>query len=219
MQVILHKGDLPSQLKLTANFEYDEPMLLSAIAAGDENAFRCIYQHWHIRIHAQVLSLIKSPQLAEDLVQEIFIKVWEARDQLDNVQNFGGYLFTISRNHTINALKSAARSQSVLGEILKHAPQPGFDDEILARDYARFIQGVLDTLPPRTRDIYHKCKEQGWSYEEVARELGVSGNAVKRHVVNSIKALREAAGKDLGITHGRYFTLLFLLVSLLSLSC
>jgi RNA polymerase sigma-70 factor (family 1) len=203
-------------MKLTANHAYDESQLLPQMAAGDENAFRSIYQNWYARIHAYVLSLVKSPQLAEDLIQEIFIKVWETRDQMGGVQNFGAFLFAISRNHAINALKSAARSQSLLGELLKHVPQQRFDDEIIARDYERFIQRVLDSLPVRTRDIYYKCKEQGRTYEEVARELGVSGNAVKRHVINSIKALREAASKDLGITSERFFLFVFLLVSLLA---
>jgi RNA polymerase sigma-70 factor (family 1) len=210
MQVVFLKGDPLCQVNLTAYNEYDEPKLLSDMAAGGQNAFRSIYQHYHARINAYILSLVKSPQLAEDLLQEVFIKVWEARDQLGDVQNFGAWLFSVARNHTINALRSAARSQSVLGEILKHAAQPRFDDEILARDYARFIQRVLDSLPSRTRDIYRKCKEQGRTYEEVARELGVSGNAVKRHVINSIKALREAARKDLGITPGRFFLLALL---------
>jgi RNA polymerase sigma-70 factor (family 1) len=210
MQVGFLKDDPLCHVKLDAYKEYDEPKLLSDMSAGGQNAFRSIYQHYHARINAYVLGLVKSPQLAEDLLQEIFIKVWEARDQLGAVQNFGAWLFSVARNHSINALKSASRSQSALGEILKHAPQPRFDDEILARDYARFIQRVLDSLPLRTRDIYHKCKEQGRTYEEVARELGVSGNAVKRHVINSIKALREAAGKDLGITPGKLFVLILL---------
>ncbi len=213
--MVLHKGDPLCQVNLTANFEYNEPQLLSDTAAGDQRAFQRLYQHWHTQIHGYVLNVVKSPALAEDLVQEIFIKVWEGRDQMGGVGNFGGYLFAVARNHTINVLKSAARSQSVLGEILKHAPSPRFDDEILARDYERFIQRVLDTLPERTRTIYYQCKEQGRTYQEVGLELGVSGNAVKRHVVKSIKALREAAGKDLGITPGRFYFLLFLLASLL----
>jgi len=170
------------------------------MAAGRENAFESLYQHYHIKIHHYILSLVKSPQLAEDLKQEVFLKLWEARGQLPEVTNFGAFLFTIARNHTINILKSATRSRAVLSEILRHSPPPLFDSEILSRDYDRFIQKILQTLPPRTREIFHKCKEQGRTYEEVARELGISGNAVKRHMINSIKVLREAATKDLGLS-------------------
>ena len=185
---------------LTADNQYNESKLLSQIAAGEETAFEALYQHYHPRIYPYILSIVKSPQLAEDLQQEVFLKIWELRDQLGKVKNFGAFLFTITRNHSINVLKSTARSHTVMSEILKHSPEPEFDNEILSRDYDRFLQKVLLSLPPRTRDIYRQCKEQGRSYEEVARELGISGNAVKRHMVNSIKVLRKAATKDLGIS-------------------
>jgi RNA polymerase sigma-70 factor (family 1) len=185
---------------LTADNQYNENELLSRMAAGQEDAFERIYQYYNRKIYYYILSVVKFPQLAEDLQQEVFLKLWEGRSQLHEVKHFSAFLFTIARNHSINVLKSAARSHTALGEIIKHAPEPAFDDEILSRDYERFIQKVLLSLPPRTRDIYRKCKEQGRSYSEVARELGISGNAVKRHMINSIKVLRQAATKDLGIS-------------------
>jgi RNA polymerase sigma-70 factor (family 1) len=182
------------------------------MAAGHEAAFECIYQYYHPKIYSYILSLVKSPQLAEDLQQEVFLKIWEARDKLPEIKTFGPYLFSVARNHTINVLRSVTRSQIVLSEILRHSAEPCAGDEILDRDYDRFIQKVLLSLPPRTREIYRKCKEQGRTYEEVARELGISGNAVKRHMINSIKVLREATTKDLGLSRN-LLILLFLALS------
>lgn len=184
------------------------------MAAGYENAFESIYQFYHRKIYHYILSVVKSPQLAEDLQQEVFLKIWEARDQLPEVKDFASFLFFVARNHTINVMKSVARSQSLMNEIVRHSGSPVLDDEITSRDYDRFIQKVVLSLPPRTREIYRKCKEQGRTYDEVARELGISGNAVKRHIVNSIKVLREAAAKDLGIPRN----LFLLLSSLVALS-
>jgi RNA polymerase sigma-70 factor (family 1) len=184
------------------------------MAAGQEDAFERIYQYYNRKIYYYILSVVKSPPLAEDLQQEVFLKLWEGRDGLREVKSFGPFLFTIARNHTINVLKSAARSQTALGEIIRHASGPGFDDEILSRDYERFIQKVLLSLPHRTRDIYRKCKEQGRTYEEVAHELGISGNAVKRHMINSIKVLRQAATKDLGISRDMTILLFIFLAAL-----
>jgi len=182
------------------------------MAAGHEAAFECIYQYYQPKIYSYILSLVKSPQLAEDLQQEVFLKIWEARDKLHEIKTFGPWLFSVAHNHTINVLRSVTRSQIVLSEILRHSPELSADNEILDRDYDRFIQKVLSSLPPRTREIYRKCKEQGLTYEEVARELGISGNAVKRHMINSIKVLREATTKDLGLSRN-LLTLLFLLLS------
>ena len=182
------------------------------MAAGHEAAFECIYQYYHPKIYSYILSLVKSPQLAEDLQQEVFLKIWEARDKLQEIKAFGPWLFSVARNHTINVMKSVTRSQIVMSEILRHSAVPNSDDGILDRDYDRFIQKILSSLPPRTREIYRKCKEQGRTYEEVARELGISGNAVKRHMINSIKVLREATTKDLGLAPN-ILLFLFLAVS------
>ena len=195
---------------MTAATHYNEAELIGKLAEGRENAFESIYQHYNRKIYYYILSLVKSPQLAEDLVQEVFLKIWEGRDQVQGLRSFDAWLFTIARNHTINVLRSAARSKTVIGEILKHAAPAGFDDEILDRDYERFIQKILRSLPPRTREIYRKCKEMGRTYEEVAHELGISGNAVKRHMINSIKVLRQAT-KDLGISKDLTMFILLLL--------
>jgi RNA polymerase sigma-70 factor (family 1) len=199
---------------LFANNQYDEKVLLAEMALGDTAAFGQIYQHYHPKIHHYILLLVKSPPLAQDLLQEVFVRLWEARGQLDGVKAFGPYLFCMARNHTINAMKAIARSKVAIGEVLRHYPEPACDDGILERDYGRFIQKVLQSLPPRTREIYRKCREEGKTYDEVARELGISGNAVKRHMVNSIRILREAAEKGLGIST----RLLLVLLSLIGLS-
>jgi RNA polymerase sigma-70 factor (family 1) len=182
---------------MDGNKQYEENRLLQEMAAGDQCAFEEIYQHYHSNLYHYILRIVKSPPLAEDLKQEVFVKVWEIRQQLPEVRAFGSFLFSIARNHTINMLKSLSRTSAGMGEILRYFPEPGYDDEILSRDYARYVQKVLQSLPERTREIYRKCREQGKTYDEVAGELGISKNAVKRHMVNSLRMLKDSAGRDL----------------------
>ena len=186
-------------LDMTADYQYDERKLLSEMAAEDTHAFEGIYEHYRVGIYQYIVKVVKSPQLAEDVQQEVFIKLWEIRSKLPEVKNFPSFLFTIARNHTINLMRSIARSNLALGDLLRNAPEPTADSEILHRDYERFIDKTLQSLPARTREIYLKCKGQGRSYEEVAQELGISNSAIKRHVVNSIKKLKEAAHNELGL--------------------
>jgi RNA polymerase sigma-70 factor (family 1) len=181
---------------------YNEKKLLGRIATGDAEAFEQVYQYYQPKLYAYILHVVKSPAFAQDLQQEVFVKIWEVRDRLPGVRTFGAWLFFIARNHTINAMKAAARSSTAMGEVLRHYPEPGYDDAILDRDYERYIHQVLQSLPERTREIYRRCREQGKTYEEVGRELGISGNAVKRHMVNSIRVLQEAARKGLGLSPG-----------------
>ena len=195
--------------------QYDEKSLLLAMAEGDEGAFERIYQHYQSNIYNYVLKVVKSRQLAEDLQQEIFVKIWERRASLPKVRSFDSFLFTVARNHTIDAMRSVTRLNIVLADVLKHFTETDSNDVILHRDYDRFIQKVLQLIPARAKEIYRKCKEEGKTYEEVATELGISGNAVKRHMVNTIKTLQDAAGKDLDLSPDMLILLLIYCMSVL----
>lgn len=199
---------------MTAPSPYEEDRLLTAVAAGDVQAFSTVYYHYQEDLYKFVLRLVKVPALAEDVVQDIFLKVWEARLQLGEVRFFRGYLFSVARNHTLNVLDSIARSTHALSNLIRHFQEQRFDDEALSKDYRQFIENALSTIPPRSRDIFRKCRELGMTYEEVAREMGISRNAVKKHMMTAIRTLKDAAQRDLGVS----LTAALVLTSLASIS-
>jgi len=139
--------------------------------------------------------------MAEDLTQEVFIKIWENRETLYNVQSFKNYLFVTSRNHTLNAMKKAFRSEAAMGVMISSfvSTRNTIEEDVIHGEYLEFLNSVLNSLPQRTRDIFKMCREQGKSYDEVATELGISRNAVKNHMVASIKALSLSVRKELGL--------------------
>lgn len=200
--------------KLTALSKYEEERLLLSIAAGDEQAFSQIYHYFHPGLFPYVLKFVKVPQLAEDIVQDVFLKIWEGRDQLPGVKNFPGFLFSVARNHTLNVLHSVARSNNAMSAMIRHYQEQRFDDEVLSNDYRKFVENALKAIPPRSRDIFRKCREQAMTYEEVAAEMGISRNAVKKHMVRAIRILKDAARRELNMP--REACVLF--ISLLSLS-
>jgi RNA polymerase sigma-70 factor (ECF subfamily) len=200
---------------LTALSKYEEERLLLSVASGDEQAFTQLYHHFYSALQAYVLKFVKIPQLAEDVVQDVFLKIWEVRHQLPHVKNFTGFLFSVTRNHTLNVLRSIARSVHARTAIIKQLQELRFDDEILNKDYRQFIEKALNAIPPRSREIFYKCREQAMTYEEVAAEMGISRNAVKKHMVKAIRVLKDAAFRELNTSIGSY---IIILVSLLSLT-
>jgi RNA polymerase sigma-70 factor (family 1) len=173
---------------------------LLAVAAGDVQAFSEIYYHYQDDLYKFVLRLVKVPALAEDVLQDIFLKIWEARQQLGGVRHFRGFLYSVARNHTLNILLSISRSTLALSDLIRHFQEERFDDEVLTKDYRQFVENALQVIPPRSRDIFQKCREQGMTYEQVASEMGISKNAVKKHMMTAIRTLKDAAQKDLGIS-------------------
>lgn len=100
---------------------YNEKNLLSQLADGKEQAFTTLYKHYHQLVSGLVQSFVKSPDLAEDLSQEIFMKIWNHHTSMGELNSFSAYLLTITRNHTLDFLRKAARINEGKAEILRHA--------------------------------------------------------------------------------------------------
>lgn len=187
-----------------------EQDLLHRLSKGDEAAFVSIFDLYSARIYNFIIKYVQSPPLAEDLTQEVFMKLWESRAQVTKIESFKAYLFVIARNHTLNSLKKAFKSEAAVGEVVKNyvTQRSNTEEDILHKEYLQFLKRVLDSLPERSRRIFILCREEGKSYEEVAAAMGISKNAVKNHMVFSMKLLRSSVQKDLGISMGVLFAAL-----------
>lgn len=178
----------------------NEPQLLLKMAAGDADAFSTLYAHYTSLVYRFIYKYLKSAELTADLTQEIFIKIWENRAELSELQAFKSYLFTISRNHALNFLKRASVDVTAKGIILQnYSSQESIEDSLQAKQYLEYLEGVLLRLSPQSREVFRLCRQQYKSYDEAAEILGISRNAIKKHMVRSMKVLGAAVQKDLGI--------------------
>jgi RNA polymerase sigma-70 factor (family 1) len=178
---------------------YNEKMLLQKVAEGDGKAFESLYIEHLSFLYRFILKYVKSPDLAEDLSQETFVRIWEHREHLAEISSFKNYLFITGRNITFNFLRKASVEKTALGEIFRHY-RPLNDevtDNLLTKEYNELIKRVLDSMPAQTKEVFHLCRLQDKSYEEVAALLGISRNTVKKHMVRTHKNFTNLLGKDL----------------------
>lgn len=175
---------------------------MQQLVEGDEGAFKTLYDRYGETIFRLVLKYLASEELARDISQEILIKIWEKREVLKKVQNFEGYLMHTARNHAIDVLRAASRSDIAKGEIARqfYRGNTYFDDETLHRDYKSFIQRTIDSLPPRAREVFLLHREEGKSYDEIAAALGISRNAVRNSMALALAKFRDAAREEFGMT-------------------
>jgi RNA polymerase sigma-70 factor (ECF subfamily) len=175
---------------------------LQQLVEGDEHAFKTLYDRYGETIFRLVLKYLASEALARDIAQEVLIKIWEKRGELGRVRNFEGYLLHTARNHAIDVLRAASRSDIAKGEIARQFYQGNtcFDDETLHRDYKSFIKRTVDSLPPRAREVFLLCREEGKSYDEIAAALGISRNAVRNSMHLALEKFRAAAREEFGMT-------------------
>jgi len=177
-----------------------EQALMTKCAQGSEKAFAELYRLYAPLVYRFIYSFVKSSELADDLRQEVFIKIWENRTALTEIQSFQAYLFSISRNHTLNVMKRAATNTAAMGFILNnYKEQSTPEDSLVTKEYFAYLNQVISTISPQSRAVFILCRQQHKTYEEVAELLGISRNAVKKHMVKSMMILREAVKRDLDL--------------------
>lgn len=166
---------------------------LKQIAEGDETAFKDLFDMYWEHLYSVSLVLTKSATLAEDMVQEIFLKIWVKREELMAVEKLEGYLFIVARNHIYNVLKKHQKEEQyrkyILGWFETNRENP--EQELLYKESTQLLQQAIGQLSGQQQAIYKMTREQGLSYEQVAQQLHISPNTVRNHVVNSLKAIRE----------------------------
>ncbi len=171
----------------------DEKKLLLKIMEGDEEAFCTIFDHYSKFVYSFGYKLVRSTEVAEEIVQDIFLKVWEGRERLWNIDNFGGYLNVLVRNHSFNLLRQLAKTQAVDTHLIADLPVQDYstEDDIDYRETLRILEEVLEALPAHQREVYTLCHLDGLKYEEAASKLNISINTVHYHMKLALKTIRE----------------------------
>lgn len=172
---------------------YDESTLLKDMIKGDTDAFRRIYEHYYGAIYNFAFRLTKTKELTEDVVQDVFVKLWEKKADINIEYNFGAYIRQVTRNHIYNIWKRAATDKAVLQKI--HAGLQELQlltpEELLEKELARLHREAVDRLSPRQKEIYLMRREEELSFDQIAEKLGISRNTVKNHMVEALQHIRK----------------------------
>jgi RNA polymerase sigma-70 factor (family 1) len=173
---------------------YTDEQLLLLLAGSDQEAFTALYNRYHTGIYNYQLAFVKIPSIAEDLTQEVFLKIWEARIRLKIHTSFAPYIFRISRNTAIDFMKKIVADRELRNEIILHQ-QSFFGDSgnnhLQAKEYHHLYKQAIDSLSQQRRTVFLLCREEGKTYQEVARLLGISRHTVKEHMTKSLHSLRN----------------------------
>jgi RNA polymerase sigma-70 factor (family 1) len=174
---------------------YHDKELLRRIAEGDERAFRILFDGYKNRFYAVALKMTRSDTIAEEMVQEIFLKIWQNRTQLVNIDNPDAYFFTALYRQVFRHYKKLSLERKLLNLI---AQSPAFrnitDETVLAHESNRLINEAIAKLPPQQQLVFRLSKMDGLSREQIAEQLHISPNTVKNHLAEAIKTIKSHLG-------------------------
>lgn len=167
--------------------------LLAKVAAGDENAFREIFETYWDAVYGVAFTLTKSASLAEEMVQEVFLDIWLKREKLAAVEKFSSYLFIVARNHIFNVLRKKIREEAFTEHLLNYFRETGDSpaEQLETRETEELFCQAIEKLPPQQRLIFGLCRKQGLSHEEIALRLQISRHTVKSHMHKALQFIQH----------------------------
>lgn len=175
------------------NSQISDKILVEQLASGSERAFRCLFDKYHQDIFIFSKSILKLDSLAEEIVQEVFLKVWLKASELNPDLDFKSYIFTIARNLSLNSLRSALNNRKLTEEIFYMNSGLGKpSDQILLDEELEIIRiKAIESLPAKRKEIFILSRTEGKSYNEISNELGISINTVKVQMSKALDTLRK----------------------------
>lgn len=160
---------------------------------GDVEAFDLVYAKYAGKLYGFAFKYLKSVAETEELVQSVFLKVWENHKNLRKESSFKSYLFTIAYNEICNSFKKRTHLQNFIGQQLLVNSTISIDTEeqINYNSTLEQLNGIIANLPERQRAIFLKSRHEGKTNKEIATELGISSGTVDNYISESLKFIRS----------------------------
>ncbi|MCD9019106.1 RNA polymerase sigma factor [Parachryseolinea silvisoli] len=165
--------------------------VVKSVKEGSVRAFELVYTAYVDRVYRFLYTLLRSGEDAREATQDVFVKLWDSREQLQEDRELAFYLFAICRNHALNILRKRKSQAGVAEEYQRDQPLMALSAEEGTEDtYSVLLEEAIETLPPRRKRIFELCKIQGLSYKQVASTLQISDGTVEVQVAKAMKQIR-----------------------------
>lgn len=173
---------------------HNERELLIKVGEGDEKAFASLFYAYHSQIAEYVILLTASTEMAEEIVQDVFVKIWQNKEKLFEVEKFTSYLFILTRNYTLNSIRKNVgdrkRQEAYTLSVVSDEASEVIDDPLSDPEYQNLVERAIAQLPPSQHRVF-VLKQEGRKTADIAKELGLSAESVKKYQQWAIKSVAE----------------------------
>ncbi|SHN45434.1 RNA polymerase sigma factor [Chitinophaga sp. CF418] len=181
----------------------DEQTLSQSLHDGDYLAFEAIYDLYKKPLSARLLKLLKSPEQVAETIQELFLKLWENRSNINPEKPIKGYLYRIAENLVYDFFRKAATDSRLKTTLLRYTDSAynNIEKVLYEQESRELLYRIIDQLPPQRKRVFILCKLEEKSYREISETLGISTAAVNDHITKANAFLKKylAAHPNLAI--------------------
>ncbi|HMR20182.1 MAG TPA: RNA polymerase sigma-70 factor [Sphingobacterium sp.] len=178
---------------MALDFTHNEKEILKNVSRGDQRSFTMLFDIYYQNLGAYVYKITESREVTEEIVQDVFVKIWENREVLGNIECFKAYLFILSKNKTLDYLRLAAKARTRQLSILRNVQEDSYviDDLSPIEELRLIVEETVSQLPPQQQRVYRLSRQEKLKYEEIAVQMGISKETVKKHMKLALAFLKE----------------------------
>lgn len=181
---------------------YEEKEWLRQIAASDQKAFNALFASYRDRLFAYLFKITKSRETSEEIVLDVFLKIWMGRTILEEINNIEAFLFRVARNKAVDFLRLTQKSKLQQLELWDRIQELASSDQadfktLLAETNAQF-ERVVNKLSPQRKRVFQLSHEQDLNFDQIAKRLNLSRYTVRNHLAASLEFIRAHLDTDLG---------------------
>jgi RNA polymerase sigma-70 factor (family 1) len=187
---------------MARNNFHTEKELLVQVSAGDEKAFKDLFARYYEQLYHYIFGFIKSKQVAEELVMDVFLKIWLGRDLITQIEKFDAFLFRVAHNKSIDFLRSVARDpkfKDLLWENIQLTNNVQSDSSILIQEYEAKLREAVSLLSPQRKKVYQLSRDQDMTHDQIAAQLNLSKHTINNHIVEAQRFIRTYLSKNFDI--------------------
>jgi RNA polymerase sigma-70 factor (family 1) len=172
---------------------FSDAELTNLLKAGDEIAFSRLYKKYSARMYCNVLKMIKDEASSEEIVQEIFTRIWEKRETIVIEINFAAYIYKTGQNFVRDFYRKSQRDQKLLEHYKSIATEhyTHIEEALHHSESEQLLKKALSRLSPQHRRVYQLCRLDGHTYKEVAEILNISSHTVKEYLTIANQQVKE----------------------------
>ena len=175
------------------NLLQDEKEIINQLQNGNVHAFEMVYLIYSPRLYSRLLKLVKSDIHAQEILQDVFVKIWEQRNTLDPEKSFRSFLYKIAENKAHDYFRKTARDKTLETQLIRQSTTNYtlIEKYKSNEDDLATLQKAIEDLPPQRQQVFRLCKLEGKSYKEVSELLDISVSTISDHIVKGTKSVRE----------------------------
>ncbi|MGV8091413.1 MAG: RNA polymerase sigma-70 factor [Mangrovibacterium sp.] len=176
--------------------EREEDLSMHRFKSGSVEAYKIIFDQYYKPLCSFAKKYVLDLAVAEDIIQDLFVRFWEQRNEFQLRTSAKSYLFQAARNECLNYLKHQSVKEKYRQHIANVSADSFFHDKLEEEEINQMVYEVIRSLPPRCRQIFELSRFEGKTFDEIAQELSISKNTIKNQLVSALRQIRQSLEKN-----------------------